>query len=215
MTITLIGLLIGFIGSMPLAGPIALLIFRKGSRGEYREGVALALGATLPEAMYCGLAVLGFDYIFVRHPMVEPIARLAAAVIMVVLGLMFVFTRQKQQQTLHELPRPSRKAAPFLTGFSIALLNPVLLVTWSGVAAVVYTVHGTFTMTDKILFPISVGIGIFLWFVVMLLLMRWMHGRFSPTALDPVVKVFGILMTLLGLWMLYGAVEMVMAASGL
>jgi threonine/homoserine/homoserine lactone efflux protein len=213
LKIALIGLLIGFIGSMPLAGPIALLIFRKGSRGEYQEGAALALGATLPEAMYCWLAVLGFDYIFVHHPMVEPIARLAGAVLMVVLGLVFVFSKQKQQQTVTKLSGQRKHAAPFLTGFSISLLNPVLLMTWSGVVAVVYTIHGTFTNVEKVMFPIGVGAGIFLWFAVMLILMRWLHGRFRPSALDPVIRIFGIMMTLLGLWLLYGAIGMVRAAS--
>ncbi len=210
MIAALLGLLIGFIGSIPLAGPIALLVFNKGIEKRYGEGAILALGSAIPEAVYCGLAFFGFDYLFARYLWVEPAAKLLGAVLMVVLGLVFIFSKTKKQ-TDNKQPKlvvkfGGRWVSSFFSGLSIAAINPVLIVTWSGVAAIVFSVLGNLTPFDMIAFSAMVGVGIFAWFGVMLLLMKRFQHNFKPETLAKTVKVFGGLLIALGLWMLYGGI---------
>lgn len=205
MTASLLGLLLGFIGSMPVAGPIALLVLRKGLRGRYDEGVALALGAAISEAVYCALALLGFDYLFVRYPIVESASRIIGGLLLIGLGIGFAMMKTKDETSDAETPQVSSRATPFLTGLTVAGLNPTLIVTWSGVTAIVYSTFGAFGEWEKIGFPIGVGIGNFLWFVVMLMLMKRYQSRFKTTSITRGIKGVGIIMTGMGLWMLCAA----------
>lgn len=207
MTAAILGILLGFIGSMPVAGPIAVMVLRKGLRHEYDEGAAIALGASLPEAVYCGMALLGFDYLFVHYPQVEDISRLLGGIIMVMLGLSFVMMRPKAPDTVAELPHRRRKTAPFMTGFTVSALNPTLILTWSGVAAVLYAYMGPFSELDKLVFPAGVGLGNFLWFALMLSLMQRHHARFSQRAVLRAIRLIGSGILLFGLWMLVGAIQ--------
>lgn len=202
MTISIIGFVVGFLGSMPLAGPIALLVFRKGMHHKYLEGGALALGAALAEALYCALAVFGFGHLFQRYPAVEPIAKLLGGVLMLGLGIMFMRSKPSHIPNASDIRHPQRKATPFFMGFSIAALNPTLILSWSGVTAILYAWLGAFTFLEQCLFPVTVGTGIFLWFMVMLMLMQRYQGRFRPERLNGVIRIFGICMAIAGIWML-------------
>lgn len=205
MTASLLGLALGFIGSMPVAGPIALLVLRKGLRGRYEEGVALALGAAISEAAYCALALLGFDYLFVRYPIVESASRVIGGMLLIGLGIGFAVMKTKEEPSDPQKLQVSSRATPFLTGLTVAGLNPTLIVTWSGVAAIVYSTFGAFGEWEKVGFPIGVGLGNFLWFVVMLMLMKRYQSRFRTTSITRGIKAVGIIMTGMGGWMLWTA----------
>jgi len=201
----LLGLLIGFIGSIPLAGPIALLVFRKGVEKRYAQGAAIALGAAIPEAIYCGLAFFGFDYLFGRYTWVEPAAKMLGTLLMLTLGAFFLFSRPKPKTT--DIETAASWATSFLSGLSIAAINPVLIITWTAVATVVFSLLGGMGSNGTIAFSVMVGIGIYAWFGVMLLLMRRYHNNFHPETLALVVKVFGGLIVAMGLWMGYGLIS--------
>jgi threonine/homoserine/homoserine lactone efflux protein len=212
MTAALIGLLLGFIGSMPVAGPIALLVVRKGVKEEYDEGAAIALGAAIPEAIYCGMALVGFDFLFVNYPGVEAASKVIGGLILVVLGLTFILMRPKAAEADLVIPRKQRKAAPFMTGFTVSALNPTLILTWSGVSAVLYASLGAFSDLEKIVFPVAVGTGNFLWFAVMLSLMQRHRGRFSQQGITRSIKIIGAAILMFGLWLLANAIMEVTAA---
>jgi threonine/homoserine/homoserine lactone efflux protein len=211
----LLGLLIGFIGSIPLAGPIALLVLRKGVEKRYAQGAAIALGAAIPEAIYCGLAFLGFDFLFARYTWVEPTAKLLGALLMLVLGTVFIFSRPKKPAADASTGATAGNwAASFLSGFSISAINPVLIITWTAVATVVFSLLGGLGLYGTLAFSAMVGVGIFAWFGVMLLLMRRFHHNFRPETLAIVVRVFGGLIVALGLWLGYGAILLLVQGRG-
>jgi threonine/homoserine/homoserine lactone efflux protein len=212
MTAALLGLLLGFIGSMPVAGPIALLVVRKGVREEYDEGAALALGASVPEAIYCGMALVGFDFLFMNYPAVESASKVLGGLLMVVMGSTFILMRPKAQDAEALVPRKNRKAAPFMTGFTVSALNPTLILTWSGVSAVLYASLGVFSDLEKIVFPVAVGAGNFLWFAVMLSMMQRHRGRFGQQGITRAMKGIGAAILLFGVWIL---VKSVLEASSI
>src|SRR4051812_6624410 len=86
----LFGFLFGFIGSMPLAGPIAVLVFGRGLRGRFRSGMLIALGAALAESFYAFLAYWGLSRLLDAHPVLVLVSRAVAATILLGLGAFFV-----------------------------------------------------------------------------------------------------------------------------
>lgn len=201
----LLGLVLGFLGSMPVAGPIALLVLRKGLKAKYREGVSLALGASIPEAVYCGMALFGFDFLFVRFPLVAHVTQILAGALLIILGIVFIRMKPTAETEVPGMKR-QRKATPLITGFLVAAMNPTLIITWSGVAAVVYSTFGTFTTVEKVLFPIGVGTGNLLWFVLLLWLMKRNQQRVGFQTIRTVTLIFGTAIVLLGVWLLVRAV---------
>lgn len=206
MTAALLGVLLGFIGSMPVAGPIALLVVRKGLKGRYDEGAAVALGASVPEAVYCGMALLGFDFLFERYPVVSSASQVIGAIMLLMLGFAFALMKPTDAEQDLELPKRNAKAAPFITGFTVAALNPTLIATWSGVAAVLYATVGPFSDLEKLFFPVGVGLGNFLWFAVLLSLMQRHSARFSPAGVTRIIRVIGVVVIAFGVWLLVRSV---------
>lgn len=69
MLITLIGgIITGFIVSIPPLGPIAFALISKGFNGEFKDGMAIALGSAFMDMVYALIAFGGISLIFVIIP---------------------------------------------------------------------------------------------------------------------------------------------------
>jgi|SRR4030095_7539854 len=70
MIITLIaGIITGFIVSVPPLGPIAFALISKGFRGEYKEGMAIAMGSAFMDMIYALVAFGGISLFISLLPM--------------------------------------------------------------------------------------------------------------------------------------------------
>jgi len=69
MLITLIGgIITGFVVSIPPLGPIAFALISKGFNGEFKDGIAIALGSAFMDFVYALVAFGGISLIFVIMP---------------------------------------------------------------------------------------------------------------------------------------------------
>ena len=73
LTAALLGFALGFVFSMPVAGPVSLLVFGRGLQGRGRSGVSLALGSSIAESMYAYLAFWGFSALLGSYAWIEPV----------------------------------------------------------------------------------------------------------------------------------------------
>ena len=193
MTATLVGFLIGFIGSMPISGPISLLVFHRGLHARYRDGWAIGFGGAIVEGIYCGLAIYGLTALLEGFTFLEPVAKGIGILVLLAVGLYFMITHQENRA---ESPLAQREASnwmgQFFLGFSVAALNPTLLFTWSMTAAMLYSLAGlTFKTHELIAFATSVVVGIAAWFGILLVLLRRFRGNFSLATLQKVIRGFG------------------------
>jgi threonine/homoserine/homoserine lactone efflux protein len=199
----LIGFVFGFVGSMPVAGPIGILVFGRGLQDRARSAIYLAVGSALAESVYAYLAFWGFSALLSMHSWIEPISRGLAAVLLTGLGLHFLFKRAEP-----EAPTRSRNSDPatgnkrsFLLGITITALNPTLMVTWGGAVTMLHSLDiVAFDARRALPFSIGVCLGISLWFTVLLALLGRYRGRFPRSTLDRTVRIMGVLLTLLGLF---------------
>src|SRR5689334_4267354 len=84
------GLCFGFVGSVPIAGPVSALVFRCGIDGRFSRGNGIAIGAAVAEAGYAFLAFWGFSTFLTRYSFVLRISRLLGGAVLMILGLTFV-----------------------------------------------------------------------------------------------------------------------------
>ncbi|MCK5796418.1 MAG: LysE family transporter, partial [Deltaproteobacteria bacterium] len=132
----IIGFLFGFIGSMPVAGPIAVIVFARGIEGRLRSGLAVAVGGALAEGVYAFLAFWGFSKLLAHYTFILPASRAVAAIVLIGLGI--IFLRKKPIETT---PSPVREGwgGGFFLGFGITALNPTLIATWSAASATLFS----------------------------------------------------------------------------
>lgn len=200
LTAALLGFALGFVGSMPLVGPISILVFTRGVENRARNGFYLALGAALAESGYAYLAFWGFSQLLVRYPWIEPTTRAVGAVILTGLGLRFALGGGQLPLGPAGSTAEVGNKRSFLLGFAVTALNPALLATWTLALTTLYLFYSlAFDASRALPFAIGVGTGIVSWFSTLLSLLGRFRERFRPATLTRAIRVMGVALTLLGL----------------
>lgn len=197
----LVGVVMGFVGSMPIAGPVAVLVLERGLLQRAREGLGVALGAAVSESLYAFLAFWGVGAVIRSSPRILPVSRLIGAAVLVALGF-YLATRKSRPRPV-EPPTGAlgggRKRKGFLLGLTITLLNPTVIATWTvAVAAVHSTALVNTGPFEAVVFAIGVGGGIVGWFTTMLHLLHRFQRRLEPATVDRLLHIIGWLIAALG-----------------
>ena len=196
IAVCVVALVFGFIGSMPLAGPIAIMAVARASSGRYSEGLRIGLGAAAAEGLYAAVAFWGFATFLADHAIVAPISRAVTAVVLSVIGVRFMFWRPTEAKDTQE-----RKAGTALLGFWVSAINPTLLLTWSAAVAALYS-HGL-TLTSSLYaipFGLCAATGIGAWFVTLTVLFKRFGGKLPRATLTWIIRGMGLVLVVLALW---------------
>ncbi|MDD2964325.1 MAG: LysE family transporter [Bacteroidales bacterium] len=132
ITISLIGLVAGFIFSMPVAGPISILVTSNALRGRLKYCIHAALGASIADLIYVFLAVLGLTELYNLYRPLIPYIMIVGAVFLFFLGLKIARTNLKiEENNLDAIStKGSTRNNGFITGFALNFLNPTLFLGW-------------------------------------------------------------------------------------
>ncbi|HEX4449007.1 MAG TPA: LysE family transporter [Polyangiaceae bacterium] len=197
LAICVMALVFGFVGSMPLAGPIAILAVARATRGRYGEALRVGLGAAVAEGIYASVAFWGFTTFLARHAIVVPISHGTTALVLVGVGVRFVFWRPAEGIET----APENKAGTVLFGFTVSAVNPTLLLTWSAAVAFLYS-RGLHEPPALYALPFGVfaAAGIAGWFTTLAALFKRYGAKVPRAGLTWVVRSMGLLLVVLGLW---------------
>lgn len=195
----LIGFAFGFFGSIPVAGPIAAIVLKRGLTGRFRSAALVGLGCAVAEAGYACLAFWGFSTFLARYPLVEKVSQAVAAAILIGLGASFA--RYRGAKEAAEAGRNDSAWSSLALGFTVTALNPTLIVTWTGATTFLFASR-LVTLAPSASIPFSLGAlaGISGWFALLTGLLRRYAGRFDRAKLDRVVRGVGWMILALGLW---------------
>jgi threonine/homoserine/homoserine lactone efflux protein len=134
ITISIIGLVAGFIFSMPIAGPISILVTSNALKGKLKYCNLLAIGASLADFIYVLLAVYGVTHLFTEFKGIIPYILGMGALFVLYVGIKIIRTKfdpyhiDEEQRLADEQEKKHRGA--FYTGFMINFLNPTLFFGW-------------------------------------------------------------------------------------
>jgi len=197
VAICLMALVFGFVGSMPLAGPIAVMSVSRASRGKYGEALRIGLGAAAAEGIYAGIAFWGYTTFLARHAIVVPISHGATALVLVAIGIRFAFWKPPDAKETDA----DNKAGSALLGFSVSAINPTLLLSWSAAVAFLYS-RGLKEPSPAFALPFgacaTAGVGA--WFVTLAALLRRLQGKVPRKGLKWFVRLMGLVLVVLGVW---------------
>jgi threonine/homoserine/homoserine lactone efflux protein len=188
----LVGLACGFVGSIPIAGPAAILVVERGLGGHGRSAFGVGAGTGLAESGYALVAFLGMTAALSELPWLVPLSRILGALILTGLGL-YLALATRSQPPQAGVPVPRRRAREgFVLGIVMTAVNPTLIITWTAVVTVLHSVQLLrVEPLDGFPFALGVGLGVTLWFGALLLLLRRLREKVSSQTLDRVVRVLG------------------------
>src|ERR1700758_3009496 len=86
ITVSIVGLIVGFIFSMPIAGPISILITSNALKGKVKYCNLATLGASFADFVYVFAAVFGLTKLYSAYKPFIPYILLIGAVFLLFLG---------------------------------------------------------------------------------------------------------------------------------
>lgn len=205
------GFAAGFAVSMPV-GPINLTIMNEGARRGFPHAALIAAGATLMEALYCGLAFTSFRA-FVNGPVIKAALGLFSFAFMLFLGVKFLLTKsvpvvERLEERLERrieagIERRFHPTSAFMTGFVQTLANPGVLLCWIVLGAL-FISRGWVepSWRGKLMCVTGVTAGVAAWCFGLAWAAALGHGRFSEKTLIRMARASGI--GLIGLGLAHG-----------
>lgn len=201
----LVGFVFGFFGSMPVAGPASALVLSRGLMGRFESAVMLGLGCSVAEGAYAFGAYWGFATFLAAYPLIEGLSHVVAAGILLALGATFARYRTAKVAGLTPASGSAWKSASL--GFSVTILNPALLATWTASATTLHSAGVEIVREVAWTFGVGVTLGIASWFSILTGLLKRYRGRFREEVLARCIRVIGVLIFGLGVYFAYKAVR--------
>jgi threonine/homoserine/homoserine lactone efflux protein len=132
ITIAITGLLAGFIFSMPIAGPISILIASNALKGKLRYCNFVSLGASIADFTYMFIAVFGLTKLYSYYEPAIPYIYVSGCLLFFFLGYKIIRTKIDIEHLEDKNPITekieNRERGGFYTGFMINALNPTLFI---------------------------------------------------------------------------------------
>ena len=132
-TMSFAGLLAGFIFSMPVAGPISILVTSNALKGRLRCCNLITIGASLADFVYVFIAIFGLTKLYSWYKPAMPYILFAGALFLLYIGYKTIQTNidpeSLKDKHLTEKFINKDKGA-FYTGCMINFLNPTLFIGW-------------------------------------------------------------------------------------
>ncbi|MFH0759907.1 MAG: LysE family transporter [Bacteroidota bacterium] len=134
ITMAVVGLIAGFIFSMPIAGPISFLVTSNALKGRIHYCNRVAIGASFADFVYVFIAIYGVTKLYSFYKPAIPYILLAGALFIIYVGYR-IFRSKVDLEHLDEINPKTGKPFPkgrggFYTGFMVNFLNPTLIIGW-------------------------------------------------------------------------------------
>lgn len=134
VTMSIAGILAGFLFSMPVAGPVSILITSNALKGRLRYCNLVNLGASAADFIYVFIAVFGLTKLYGYYKPAIPYILPFGSALLLFLGYKIFRTKidiehLEDKSHLSEAIKKREKGA-FYTGFMINILNPTIFIGW-------------------------------------------------------------------------------------
>ena len=208
------GLVLGAVGSVPVAGPISVLVLRRGLAARIGEARAVVGGAALAEGGHAYLALRGLSWTAARWPQAFAVSQIVGAAVLILVGGWLFFHPIPAAVGPEGLPPPDPSthgigrvlsrggrgnARHFALGLGLTGLNLSILLNWTAILGTVARFgYQPIGGVDIVLFAVGVAIGIALWFEVALRVLTRYRAHFPAGIVRWCTRLVGLLLVALG-----------------
>jgi threonine/homoserine/homoserine lactone efflux protein len=189
-----LGFGLSFLGSIPMTGPLALLVLDRIIAVQRAAAFWIAVAGALVEAVVAGAVATFLPLLLPRSELVVRFARSSGALVIFAVGVLLMIRPE-----LLTAIKTERKQHSMLAGFLATALNPTLLATWT---VMVTSLHSSGLLAAGYLsglaFGLGVGAGALAWFFVVILLSnRFRLQQLTNHRLE-LGRAVGVLLMLVG-----------------
>jgi threonine/homoserine/homoserine lactone efflux protein len=128
ITVSITGLVAGFIFAMPIAGPISIMIVSNALKGRRNYSNQISMGAATADFAYIFIAIYGLTKLYPFYKPAIPYILIAGSFLFILLGFKLFKTKvdfEHLEDRKHMSNRiKSNDRNGFYTGFMINILNP-------------------------------------------------------------------------------------------
>jgi threonine/homoserine/homoserine lactone efflux protein len=188
---------LGFVSAIPI-GPAQIEIAKRSLNNHLRAAVMVVLGSLSSDFMYGVIALFGIAPFFSNQKAVA-VFELCGAVILWILA--FLTLKEGTKTHLLEFTPSflkSRRIA-FITGFSLSVVNPMMIFWWLvGVQIVRHLdLVDTFTPALAISFVLCGALGLATYLTALAVALHWAKKFFSTKAMKKIYVVLGLVLIVL------------------
>lgn len=210
LLIALSGFGMGFIGSIPPTGPVALMVINRAFKKNLRFAFAAGVGGALAEIVYSALAVTGVGILLQHVHLAGTVIRALSTAVLLGVGLYFFFsplTEGDVQQPSEEPQDISSALSHLAKGFSVGIVNPTLILNWTVAVAFFFSLFGlTADLAGQVFFVVGVGVGIISWTAVEVWILDKFQQRYSIGLLGRIQRWVSVLVICAAIYLGYQTV---------
>lgn len=201
----------GFLSAIPV-GPAQIEIAKRSLNNHLRAAVMVVFGSITSDFFYGVIALFGVAPFFNNQKAVA-IFELCGAVILWILAFL----------TLQESAKPhflgfnrfilKSKRIAFVTGFSLSVVNPMMIFWWLVGVQIVRHLNLVYTFTPvlSLSFVFSGVLGFATYLIVLAVALHWAQKFFSHKAMQKIYVALGIALIMLSLYFLIGSFRVLFA----
>ncbi|MCJ7663646.1 MAG: LysE family translocator [Desulfobacterales bacterium] len=198
---------LGFLSAIPI-GPAQIEIAKRSLHNHLRAAMMVALGSFSSDIMYGVIALFGVAPFFNNQKAVA-IFELCGTVILWILAF-FTLKEGTRPHLLEFTPSflKSRRIA-FITGFSLSVVNPMMIFWWLVGVQIVRHINlvDTFTPTLSFFFVLFGAMGLATYLTALAVAFHWAKKFFSNKAMQRIYVALGIALIMLSLYFLINSLR--------
>jgi len=145
-------------------GPSLAIVIRNNVNFNRLAGILTSIGHGLGIGVYATLAVLGLGLILQTNQTIFMIIQIIGLVLLFLFGLMFVFQKNKQDKKEEK----QNQINSFLQGFTIAIINPKILIWFTAVYSQFIVIDASFYFNTILVLTASLIDAI--WYIIVSIL---------------------------------------------
>ena len=179
-------------------GPSLAIVIRNNVNFNRLAGILTSIGHGIGIGVYATLAVLGLGLILQTNQTVFMIIQIIGLVLLFLFGLMFVFQKNKQDKKEEK----QSQLNSFLLGFTIAIINPKILIWFTAVYSQFIAIDASFYFNSILVLTASLIDAI--WYIIVSILVTG-YGLKNLLIEKKLMiqKTTGIVLIIISLMLLY------------
>ena len=179
-------------------GPSLAIVIRNNVNFNRLAGILTSIGHGLGIGVYATLAVLGLGLILQTNQTIFMIIQIIGLVLLFLFGLMFIFQKNKQDKKEEK----QNQLNSFLQGFTIAIINPKILIWFTAVYSQFIVIDASFYFNTILVLTASLIDAI--WYIIVSILVT--GYKFKNLLIKKklmIQKTTGIVLIIISLMLLY------------
>jgi threonine/homoserine/homoserine lactone efflux protein len=195
----------GFLTAIPI-GATQIEIAKRSLNNQVKAALMVVLGSVLSDVMYGFIAFFGVAP-FLKSPIVIAIFELVGAVILWVLAYFTLKNSPAARNFSLDSFALRNKHISFVTGFSLAVTNPMMIFWWLVLIKVIKDLNiiQAFTPTLSVLFLVFGGLGLASYLTTLTMVLHWVKKFVSGKMMYRINIAMGIVLILISIYFLYGS----------